>query len=179
MTYKDRNTEPFDPFSKHVLGKTIYKLRNYESLKKETEHLFADGYTFFTESKLRELAKSCDVKLVARGRMTIDLDRHERPVYSSKIVIEAQNFTGPSTEFINDHGFLWILILAALFLFLVILLLLSLDEDALAGNAAGKYFVVHSKWIRKKWRRCKRKTKKNYKKVKNGKGKKRNAELRF
>ena len=173
MTSQDYNTAPFDQYSKHELGDSIYRLRNYESLKKEAEHLFANGYAFFTESKLLELAKTYNIKLVARGHITIDIDRHDRPVYSSKVIIESQNFTGPHTEHQKGAFFWWIIFIVVIVFFVIIILLgisdrLSREKERgrlnkcwakLTDNKTGKFNVARARWVKKKLKKCKRKMK--------------------
>ncbi len=112
----------FEAYEKrHKLGKSIHQGRNYDSLKKEFNHLFTKDYAFFTTSKLKELSQTCDRKLVARGHMSIELDKHDRPVYTSKTFLESHKFTGPYTE---DNSSFYIALFAVLFLLILLIMLL-------------------------------------------------------
>ena len=149
---------------------------NYAQLKKDFDLLFGDD-KFFTITKLLQLAKDgYDTKLVARGHMTVDLDKHNRPVYTSKTWLESHDFVGPKIYASNANSFLALffslLIFSLCILLLVYLLSWQYPNENLNCNARDCWKRVKANCpqncdsLKKCCRKSKKKLKKSAKKTK-------------
>ena len=129
---------------------------SYQNLMKEFDNLFSKDTKFFTYQKLRELASLYDTKLVARGHMTIDIDKHNRPVYNSRTFLESHEFNGPIVQVESNGLLIWLLVV--LFFVILSLFLCTLYYDCSE--------IEWGKWGSFTCKRCKKDCRKKTKKTK-------------
>ena len=129
---------------------------SYQNLMKEFDNLFSKDTKFFTYQKLRELASLYDTKLVARGHMTIDIDKHNRPVYNSRTFLESHEFNGPIVQVDSNGLLIWLLVI--LFFVILSLFLCTLYYDCSE--------IEWGKWGSFSCKRCKKDCRKKTKNTK-------------